>query len=78
VPIDPMPYLLQAVATRASAARASSNGGGAAPSGGSTEGGAGGTGGGVAARACPIRAPLVKYRRAPLDACRAKNLTRPR
>jgi murein DD-endopeptidase MepM/ murein hydrolase activator NlpD len=53
VPIDPMPYLLQAVATRSSAG-----------------------GGGVAARACPIRAPLVKYRRAPLDACRAKNLTR--
>ena len=69
VPIDPMPYLLQAVATRAS-----SNGGGAAPN-GSTEGG---TGGGVAARACPIRAPLVKYRRAGLDACRAKNLTRAR
>jgi peptidoglycan hydrolase-like protein with peptidoglycan-binding domain len=55
VPIDPMPYLLQAVATRSSA-----------------------NGGGVAARACPIRAPLVKYRRAPLDACRAKNLTRAR
>jgi hypothetical protein len=55
VPIDPVPYLLQAVATRASS-----------------------TGGGVAARACPIRAPLVKYRRAPLDACRAKNLTRAR
>ena len=68
VPIDPMPYLLQAVATRAS----STGGGGAAPGGGS------GTGGGVAARACPIRAPLVKYRRAPLDACRAKNLTRAR
>jgi murein DD-endopeptidase MepM/ murein hydrolase activator NlpD len=75
VPIDPMPYLLQAVATRASAARASSNGGGAALGGGS---GNGSTGGGVAARACPIRAPLVKYRRAPLDACRAKNLTRAR
>ena len=54
-PIDPMPYLLQAVATRAS-----------------------GTGGGVAARACPIREPLVRYRRAELDACRAKNLTRAR
>ena len=66
VPIDPMPYLLQAVAARASAARASSTGGGATP------------GGGVAARACPIRAPLVKYRRAQLDACRAKNLTRAR
>jgi murein DD-endopeptidase MepM/ murein hydrolase activator NlpD len=74
VPIDPMPYLLQAVATRASAARASSTGGGGAFN-GSTEGGAGG---GVAARACPIRTPLVKYRRAPLDACRAKNLTRAR
>ena len=55
VPIDPVPYLLQAVATRASS-----------------------TGGGVAARACPIRKPLVKYRRAPLDACRAQNLTRAR
>lgn len=54
-PIDPMPYLLQAVATRAS-----------------------GTGGGVAARACPIREPLVRYRRAELDACRATNLTRAR
>ena len=78
VPIDPMPYLLQAVATRASAARASSTGGGGAFN-GSTEGDAGGSsgsGGGVAARACPIRAPLVKYRRAPLDACRTKNLTR--
>jgi hypothetical protein len=69
VPIDPVPYLLQAVATRAS-----STGGGVAPS-GSAEGA---TGGGVAARACPIRKPLVKYRRAPLDACRAKNLTRAR
>jgi hypothetical protein len=38
----------------------------------------GGVGGGVAARECPIRAPLVKYRRAPLDACRAKSLTRAR
>jgi peptidoglycan hydrolase-like protein with peptidoglycan-binding domain len=54
VPVDPLPYLLQAVATRS------------------------GTGGGVAARACPIRKPLVKYRKAQLDACRAKNLTRPR
>ena len=69
MPIDPVPYLLQAVATRAS-----STGGGAAPD-SSTEGG---TGGGVAARACPIRKPLVKYRRAPLDACRAQNLTRAR
>jgi len=55
VPIDPMPYLLQAVATRS-----------------------GSSGGGVAARACPIREPLVRYRRARLDACRAKNLTRAR
>jgi peptidoglycan hydrolase-like protein with peptidoglycan-binding domain len=54
-PIDPMPYLLQAVATRAS-----------------------GNGGGVAAQACPIRKPLVRYSRAELDACRAKNLTRAR
>lgn len=38
--------------------------------------GSGASGGGVAARACPIRAPLVRYRRAPLDACRAENLTR--
>jgi hypothetical protein len=53
VPIDPLPYLLQAVATRNDS-----------------------TGGGVAARACPIREPLVRYRKAPLDACRAKNLTR--
>jgi peptidoglycan hydrolase-like protein with peptidoglycan-binding domain len=51
VPIDPVPYLLQAVATRN-----------------------GSTGGGVAARACPIREPLVRYRRAKLDACKAKNL----
>lgn len=54
VPIDPMPYLLQAVATR--------NGNGS------------GEGGGVAARGCPIRAPLVRYRSAPIDACKAKNL----
>jgi peptidoglycan hydrolase-like protein with peptidoglycan-binding domain len=54
VPIDPVPYLLAAVATRASSTAA----------------------GGVAARACPIRNPLVRYRRAPLDACKAKNLTR--
>jgi peptidoglycan hydrolase-like protein with peptidoglycan-binding domain len=73
VPIDPLPYLLQAVATR------SSSGGGATPGGGSGNGSTeGGSGGGVVARACPIRKPLVKYRRAPLDACRAKNLTRPR
>jgi peptidoglycan hydrolase-like protein with peptidoglycan-binding domain len=53
VPIDPVPYLLQAVATRN-----------------------GSTGGGVAARACPIRKPLVRYRRAHIDACKTKNLTR--
>ena len=54
VPIDPMPYLLQAVATRASAARASSTGGGGAFN-GSTEGDAGGSsgGGGVAAALAP-------------------------
>jgi peptidoglycan hydrolase-like protein with peptidoglycan-binding domain len=70
VPIDPMPYLLQAVATRASATASASGSGGA---------GAGGvTGGGVAARECPIREPLVRYKRAPLDACKAKNLTRAR
>jgi murein DD-endopeptidase MepM/ murein hydrolase activator NlpD len=69
VPIDPMPYLLQAVATRSSA-----GGGGGTFSGPSERG----TGGGVAARACPIRAPLVRYRRAALDACRARNLTRAR
>jgi peptidoglycan hydrolase-like protein with peptidoglycan-binding domain len=55
VPIDPVPYLWQAVATRR-----------------------GSSGGGAAARKCPIRAPLVRYRRAPLDACRAENLSRPR
>jgi murein DD-endopeptidase MepM/ murein hydrolase activator NlpD len=37
---------------------------------------ASGNGGGVAARGCPIRRPLVRYRTAGLDACRAKNLTR--
>jgi len=75
VPIDPMPYLLSTVATRAS------SGGGGGAFNGSTEAGtgrAGETGGGVAARACPIREPLVRYRRADLDACRAKNLTRAR
>jgi peptidoglycan hydrolase-like protein with peptidoglycan-binding domain len=74
VPIDPRPYLLQAVATRA-------GGGGAGVANGGNEGGTGGggdTGGGVAARECPIREPLVRYRRAALDACRAKNLTRAR
>ena len=76
VPIDPVPYLLAAVATRASNARrrrrvrrraGAGNGGGegAAPR-------------GVAARACPIRKPLVRYRKAPLDACKAKNLSRAR
>jgi murein DD-endopeptidase MepM/ murein hydrolase activator NlpD len=55
VPIDPFPYMLQAVATR----RGSSHGG-------------------VAARECPIRKPLVKYRQASLDACKANNLTRAR
>jgi len=92
VPIDPVPYLLAAVATRASSARASgarasgaraSSGGGAGVKNGSGEGGADAgranqTGGGVAARACPIRKPLVRYRKAPLDACKAKNLTRVR
>jgi peptidoglycan hydrolase-like protein with peptidoglycan-binding domain len=75
VPIDPMPYLLQAVATRASG-----NGGAGVPHGGN-EGGtrrAEGPGGGVAAQTCPIRKPLVRYRRAELDACLAKNLTRAR
>ncbi len=67
VPVDPMPYLLQAVATRAS------SGGGGGAFNGSNEGG---TGGGVAAQACPIRKPLVRYTRAELDSCRAKNLTR--
>jgi peptidoglycan hydrolase-like protein with peptidoglycan-binding domain len=67
VPIDPFPYLLQSVA-----ARAAGNGGAGAENGGNE----GGSGGGVAARACPIREPLVRYRRATLDACRAKNLTR--
>jgi peptidoglycan hydrolase-like protein with peptidoglycan-binding domain len=79
VPVDPMPYLLQTVATRASSA-----GRGGARAGvpnGSTEGGArraGGSGGGVAASECPIRKPLVRYTRTELDACRAKNLTRAR
>jgi peptidoglycan hydrolase-like protein with peptidoglycan-binding domain len=53
VPVDPLPYLWQAVATRAS-----------------------GNGGGVAARECPIREPLVRYRKAPLDACKADSLRR--
>ena len=75
VPIDPRPYLLQSVA-----ARASSGGGGGAFN-GSIDGDsrrAGDTGGGVAASECPIRKPLVRYTRAELDACRAKNLTRTR
>jgi peptidoglycan hydrolase-like protein with peptidoglycan-binding domain len=72
VPIDPMPYLLQAVATSASRASAAGTGGGATSTNGSGEGG------GVAASACPIREPLVRYRRAHLDACKAKNLTRAR
>jgi peptidoglycan hydrolase-like protein with peptidoglycan-binding domain len=33
-----------------------------------------GTGGGVAARACPIREPLVRYTNAQLDACKTSNL----
>jgi peptidoglycan hydrolase-like protein with peptidoglycan-binding domain len=75
VPIDPMPYLLQAVATRASSV---AGGGGAGVENGSGEGGEAARGGGIVARACPIRKPLVRYRRAPLDACKAKNLTRAR
>jgi peptidoglycan hydrolase-like protein with peptidoglycan-binding domain len=67
VPIDPAPYLLQAVATSA----AHGNGGAGVQSDGSE-------GGGVAARSCPIREPLVRYKKAPLDACKAKNLTRAR
>jgi hypothetical protein len=121
VPIDPVPYLLAAVATRASSARTASGGGaptgggtqtagtsaggtptaggtsaGGTPTAGSSAGGGGAgvengsgegggsasggghTGGGVAARECPIRKPLVRYRKAPLDACKAKNLTRAR
>jgi hypothetical protein len=79
VPIDPVPYLLAAVATRASNARAAGagSGGGAGAGNGGGEGGSS-TGGGVAARECPIRKPLVRYRRAPLDACKAKNLSRAR
>ena len=75
VPIDPEPYLLQAVATRAGGSRS------AGWPNGSRERGtraAAHTGGGVAASECPIREPLVRYRRAELDACRAKNLTRAR
>jgi peptidoglycan hydrolase-like protein with peptidoglycan-binding domain len=97
VPINPVPYLLAAVATRASSARAAGvgatgagsgggagagNGSGAGAGNGSGEGGgsagAGRTGGGVAARSCPIRKPLVRYKKAPLDACKAKNLRRAR
>jgi len=65
VPIDPFPYLLTTVATRASSA---GSGGAGVPDGGSE-------GGGAAAQACPIREPLVRYKKAPLDACKAKNLT---
>jgi peptidoglycan hydrolase-like protein with peptidoglycan-binding domain len=61
VPIDPVPYLLQVVATRAGGNGARAH-----------------TGGGVAARECRIRKPLVRYGKAPLDACKAKNLTRAR
>jgi peptidoglycan hydrolase-like protein with peptidoglycan-binding domain len=96
VPIDPVPYMLAAVATRASSASpdggASSDGGSSAGGGngsgdgngnGSGEGGGsarggGDTGGGVAARECPIREPLVRYTKAHIDACKAKNLTRAR
>ena len=95
VPIDPRPYLLAAVATRASSARAASGGGAGGPSGAGGGGGSvgagggagtrngsgkegGGTSGAIAARACPIRKPLVRYRKARLDACKAKNLTRAR
>ena len=66
VPIDPMPYLLQAVATRASSGAAAAR-----------AGGEGGTGGGVAARV-PDPQAARPIRRAELDACRAKNLTRAR
>jgi peptidoglycan hydrolase-like protein with peptidoglycan-binding domain len=75
VPIDPFPYLLDSVAARASSV------GGAGPANGGIESGAesgGDSGGGVAARECPIREPLVRYRKAPLDACRAHKLTRAR
>jgi len=78
VPVDPVPYLLAAVATRASSAATTFGGGGAGagdPAGGE---GNGGGDGGVAARACPIREPLVRYKKAPLDACRANNLKRAR
>jgi peptidoglycan hydrolase-like protein with peptidoglycan-binding domain len=63
VPIDPVPYLLSATATSA--------GNGAAGVRSDTS-----EGGGAVARACPIREPLVRYTKAQLDACRAKNLTR--
>ena len=79
MPIDPVPYLLAAVATRASSARAAGAGsGGGAGAGTAAVKEAARTGGGVAARACPIRKPLVRYRKAPLDACKAKNLSRAR
>ena len=81
VPINPVPYLLAAVATRASSAAFGGGGGGAPANGGIEEQGSSGresTGGGVAARECRIRAPLLRYKKAPLDACKAKNLTRAR
>jgi peptidoglycan hydrolase-like protein with peptidoglycan-binding domain len=97
VPIDPVPYLLAAVATRASSAgdggdggasagNGSGEGGGSAGGGSNTGGsntggsntGGSNTGGGVPARECPIRKPLVRYTKAQLDACKAKNLTRAR
>jgi peptidoglycan hydrolase-like protein with peptidoglycan-binding domain len=65
VPIDPTPYLLAAVATSAG-------------NGGASAGRGNDTGGGVAARECPIRKPLVRYRGAELDACKMRNLTRAR
>jgi murein DD-endopeptidase MepM/ murein hydrolase activator NlpD len=68
VPINPVPYMLAAVATRASSAG----------DGGASAGGGSDTGGGVAAAACPIREPLVRYTKAQIDACKAKNLRRAR
>jgi hypothetical protein len=65
VPINPVPYMLAAVATSAS----HGNGGVGVQKTGSD-------GGGVAAQACPIRQPLLRYTKAPMDACKGKNLTR--